>query len=363
MAGITRRRFLKKTIVTGGAMAASPALLLGKAKAAQEKIITHPNVDNRRVVGVTDKSMTRSLAPRSSWSRQEELVVPEKVWENMDKLVCGLTEMKDPTKAWRTVFIKPSNKSWSDVVVAIKTNHIAQQHTRSAVMSKVSHTLTEVMGIRPANINIYDACHGRNISGDTPFSGLPKGCRIQNRWGGYKTNTAIPRPWQGGKKESDCLKHLVDGSVDILINISMCKGHSNRFGGFTMTMKNHFGTFNPRPGHSRDGDDYLIAINKTPEILGPMDQETGKVLFPRQQLCIVDALWASEPGPGGLPTHQPNFLSMGVLSPVVDYQMTTQFRGEKMGWSFNKKMTRRFLEEFGYKESDLPNGGKMIVIS
>lgn len=136
----------------------------------------------------------------------------------------------------------------------------------------------------------------------------------------------------------------------------MCKAHSSRFGGFTMTMKNHFGTFSPQPGHWVRGLDYLIAINQTPEILGPMDRQTGKVLYPRQQLCLVDALWASKRGPRGNPSHQPNFLAMGVLSPIVDYQVATKFRGKRMGWEPNMKATRRLLKDFGYRERDIPVG-------
>jgi hypothetical protein len=105
-----------------------------------------------------------------------------------------------------------------------------------------------------------------------------------------------------------------------------------------------------------------MAINKTPEILGAMDDRSGKVLFPRQQLCFIDALWASEGGPGGNPSHQPNFLAMGVLSPVVDFQMATKFRGDKMGWTPDMSTTRRMLKEFGYEESDLPKGGNIIEV-
>jgi len=142
----------------------------------------------------------------------------------------------------------------------------------------------------------------------------------------------------------------------------MCKGHGKQFGGFTMTMKNHFGTFSPGPGHAVGSQDYLIAINQTSEILGQMDKRTGKILYPRQQLCIVDAIWASKRGSGGNPSHQPNFLAMGVLSPVVDYIMATRFRGERMGWRPNMKATHRMLTEFGYNEGDLPEKGKIIEV-
>ena len=347
----------------GAAIAAFPTVITRKSRAKNiAKLVVHPNVDNLRVVGITDTAMTKAYDPVSSWKIQDKLVVTNVVWENIDKLACGLAETGNPTEAWRSIFIKPLRKSWSNTVVAIKTNNIAQQHTRSAVMSKICHTLTDSLGVSPFNIHIYDACHGGNMRKKTAFAGLPEGCRIENRWGGSSTLTSVPAPWKNGKEKSRCLKHLVDDSVDILINIALCKGHSSRFGGFTMTMKNHFGTFDPGPGHERGRQDYLIAINRTPEILGAMDKQTEKVLFPRQQLCLVDALWASKRGPGRNSTHQPNFLSMGVLSPIVDYQMATKFRGERMGWQPNMKMTHRMLTDFGYNEEDLPAGGKIIEL-
>jgi hypothetical protein len=319
-------------------------------------------VDNLRVVSVTDPAMTRPDNPGISWERQEALVNNKIVWENLDRLACSLTGTKSETEAWKTIFVKPPRKAWSDSVVAIKTNHIFYQHTRSAVMSRVCHALTDILGVKGSNIHIYDACHGRSMEKDTPFKGLPEGVRIQNTWGGSTTHTSIPEPWRRGSEEASCLQHLVDGSVDILVNISMCKGHDSTFGGFTMTMKNHFGTFDPHYGHQQAAEDYLLAINQTQEILGPMDRKTGRVLYPRQQLCLVDALWASRSGPGGNPSDQSNFLAMGVLSPVVDFQVATRFRAERMKWGINPRMTRRMLTEFGYSEADLPEGGKLISI-
>jgi len=360
---ISRRRFIQQAVVTGAALTAATTVFVRKAPAAwAKKTPVHPSVDNLRVVGLADTGMTKNHETGSSWARQNELVMSEVVWANIDRLACALVETRNSEEAWRQIFIKPPRKSWSDAVVAIKTNNIAQQHTRSAVMAKMVHTLTNTLGVRPANLHIYDACHGYDMGKYTPFAGLVEGCRIEDTWGGSTTFTAVPAPWKGSGGRASCLRHLVDGSVDILINIALCKGHSSRFGGFTMTMKNHFGTFSPSPGHQSGSQDYLIAINKTPEILGPMDKKTGKVLYPRQQLCLVDALWASKGGPGGNPSHQPNFLAMGVLSPVVDYQVATQFRGKKLSWEPNREMTRRMLTEFGYTEADLPAGGRLIEV-
>jgi hypothetical protein len=325
------------------------------------KTVVHPNVDNLRVVTITDPAMTRTGDPGISWDRQEELVNPKVVQENLDRLACGLAKTGKEEEAWKTVFVKPPRKSWSDTVVAVKTNHISRQHTHSAVMAGVSHAMTDILGVKPSNIHIYDACHGRSIDRDTPFKGLPEGTRIENTWGGSSTVTSVRRPWEEAGK-ARCIEHLVKGTVDILVDISMCKGHSSKFGGFTMTMKNHFGTFDPRHGHQRGADDYLLAINQTREILGAMDEKTGKVLYPRQQLCIVDALWSSRHGPSGNPGRQTNLLAIGVLSPVVDYQLATRFRGERMGWEYNPNMTRRMLTEFGYTEADLPEGGKLIEV-
>ncbi|MCJ7663218.1 MAG: DUF362 domain-containing protein [Desulfobacterales bacterium] len=354
---------MKEAITAAAALTALPTLLVRKAPAAwARKTIVHPEVDNLRVIGLTDAKMTKALETGTSWARQNELVAEEVVWANIDRLACALAQTRNSAEAWRQIFIKPPRKSWSETVVAIKTNNIAQQHTRSAVMAKVVHTLTNTLGVRPSNIHIYDACHGFQMGRYTPFGGLAEGCRIEDTWGGSTELTDVPAPWKGTGGKARCMSHLVDGSVDILVNIALCKGHGARFGGFTLTMKNHFGTFSPRPGHEDGSQEYLLAINQTPEILGTRHKRTGKVLYPRQQLCLVDALWASRGGPGGNPSHQPNFLAMGVLAPVVDFQIATKFRGEKMGWEPNREVTRRMLTEFGYTEADLPAGGKLIEV-
>jgi hypothetical protein len=362
---ISRRRFIKRAMITGAALTAFPMVLVRKAPAAwARKTAVHPNVDNLRVVGITDPAMTKTAETIPlSWAEQDKLVVTDAVWANIDRLACVLAQTRNSAEAWRQIFIKPPRKSWSDTVVAIKTNNNALQHTRSAVMAKICHVLTDTCGVKPYNIHIYDAISGYEMGKDTPFAGLPKGCCIEDRWGGSTTLTDVPAPWKGSGGRARCLRHLVDGSVDILINIALCKGFWYFFGGFTMTMKNHFGTFSAWPaGHLYGSQDYLIAVNKTPEILGPMDKKTGKVLYPRQQLCLIDALWASKGGPTGPPSHQPNLLAMGVLAPIVDYVMATAFRGKKMGWEPDMEVTRRMLTEFGYSEADLPAGGKLIEI-
>jgi len=360
--GVSRRDFLKTAACGIAALSVGPAIFIPRrAEAAVLGKQVHPYIPGLRVVGIRDPEMVSELLERSSWVQQEKLARAETVANNIDKMACALARQRAPKDAWRKIFIKPPKKSWKETVVAVKTNQIATQRTRSAVMAKVCHVLTDVMGAKPANVFIYDACHGRNMSKNNPFKGLPEGCVIADRWGGSNTQVIVPSPWLDGKHKSPCLRHLVSGKVDILVNISLCKGHAMEWGGFTMAMKNHFGSFSPGPGHGPGGStDYLIAINKTTQILGQINPKTGKVLFPRQQLCIVDALWASQDGPMCEADAQPNALFMGTFAPALDYQVSTQFRSGVMKWPVNKKVATRFLREFGISPKDFPSEGRII---
>ena len=113
MREISRRRFMRESVVMGTGMIALPTLLACETGATQQeippasKIVTHPNVDNLRVVSLADSSMTVDQIPASPWADQEEVVAKERVWENIDKLACGLVETGDPGEAWRAIFIKP----------------------------------------------------------------------------------------------------------------------------------------------------------------------------------------------------------------------------------------------------------------
>jgi hypothetical protein len=306
--------------------------------------------------------MTTAQTIGSNWFQQEEAVAWDVVQANMDAVACSLAEEQAAADAWKKIFVKPAGKAWSDVVVAIKTNNINQQHTRSAVLSKLCHVLIDTLGVKPTNLNIYDACHGADIIRKSPFARLPEGVAVQGTWGGSNVKTAVPTPYFDGQRQAGCLGPLVRGDVDILVNVALCKGHGSEWGRFTMTMKNHFGTFLPGPGHQQGGGaDYLIGINKSPEVLGAMDPKTGDVLFPRQQLCIIDGLWASDPGPGGNPTAQPNLLAMGTCGPVVDYIMAMRFRKDMMGWSVNVPVAAHRRRVMASSSSSVPVATQMAV--
>lgn len=357
--GISRRSFLKASLVGAGALSLPTVLIPRSLEALEPGQSIHPNISPLRVVGIHDPGMTTEEKTRSTWADQEKVVRAPAIETNMDKLACALSQEKDEGKAWRKIFVKPAGKAWSDVVVAVKTNHIAEQHTRSPVIARICSALTGVVGVKGTNIHIYDGTHGGNMSTTTPFSGLPEGVRIENAWGGINTQAPVPVPWQDGKKTAACLGPLARGEVDILINVALCKGHADNFGRCTMTLKNHFGTFAPGPGHVGGATEYLLAINMSRAVLGEQN-EAGKLLFPRQQLCVVDCLWASRPGPDGLPESQPNRLFMGVFGPVVDYQVATRFRRDTMKWPISEPVVTRFLTECGFKADQLPEGGDII---
>ncbi len=356
---LSRRSFISTATASIGALAFPMVLGTRNAHAYKLGQNPHPNLNPLRVTGLQDPGMTKKRVIRRPWSVQDKQVNAKKVGENIDRLAAALAEEKTEKKAWQKIFVKPPRKNWSDVQVAIKTNNIAQQHTHSAVMAKICHVLTGVIGVKANNIYIYDGKHGGSLRNSTPFEGLPKGVNIMNRWGGINTKTAVPGPWHDGNGKSKCVKSLARGKVDILIDIALCKGHGGAYGGFTMCSKNHFGTFDPGHGHRGGRTDYLMCINKSEPILGDQNAQ-GKVLFPRQQLCLIDALWASKGGPGGHPTAQPNALFMGTFGPAMDYQVATKFRQKEMGWGINNRVTKRFLNDFGFKPSQLPNDGQII---
>ena len=140
---ISRRQFVKKVAFTGAAITGFPYVFIRKANAIWEpRTIVHPNVDNLRVVGITD--------PNASVKREENMVtelvtdkfiVKEVVWDNVDKLACSLAQTRNTKEAWKAIFLKPPRKSWSDVVVAIKTNSLGEYTHSSAVISKICQSL------------------------------------------------------------------------------------------------------------------------------------------------------------------------------------------------------------------------------
>lgn len=374
--GMSRRQFVKVT--AGGALAWSALpTIIGARHAAgyQPGGRIHPNMDPLRVVGITDPAMVSGANPSAPVAAQDQMVVADVIGENIDRMALALAEERNVSDAWKKILVKPAGKSWSDVVVAVKINQIAQPRIRPPVVGKVCHVLTDVLGVKGSNIHVYDARNGSGIQEENRFRDLPEGVHLADKWGGITTKAPIPVPWPGdldpaglngvkeGQGAAPCAAPLAEGKVDILVNIALSKGHRPKYGGFTMTCKNHYGTFHPFHGTEErdheDATDYLLAINKSEAILGQQD-ERGSVTFPRQQLCIVDAIWAIRRGMAGNPNAQPNALFIGTFGPAVDFQVATKFRKARLGWPVDEGVVSRFLTDFGFAEQNLPGDGQII---
>ena len=344
----TRRDFLKTSMG-----AAAVALVTNKIDAAQlskpKARIINPAIDNLRVVCCHDPDMvTGNPTIYTTISGQNEPVVVEKVQANLDLMAMELAEEPTPQDAWAAIFQKPSSKDWADVKVAIKANcktlsnrDDPMNNPRLAVLDKVCKALNE-LGVPFQNIIIFDDDdEDATIYTDFVGNGLPVGVvvsRGNDALGGQKISTPIPAPYN---QNGNCTMHIADGTIDILINCGMNKGHNRpEIGSATVTMKNHLGTFTPV--HSAD---YLIGITKSDAIVGGTP--------PRQQLCIVDSIYASMSGPSSIPDRWPYRLVMGTCSSVVDYATIKKIREDVMGASHNNTVIDRFLTDFGYSPGDI----------
>jgi hypothetical protein len=337
----SRRKFLK--ISAGGAagmlingMSAENAA----AKTLQDPLTIwedgmqiNPAIDNLRVVCCHDPSMVQNNPLSWTIEGQNDPVISEKVYENMDKMAIALAglEIEDPediaanaAAAWATIFQKPEDKEWADVNVAIKINTVPRNWARLAVISKVTMALHE-LGVPYGNIYVYDA-------GDINFRGsnyipeyqssysrarLPQGLQVTDYVGGDTLPATLPNGMN-----VDCVTGLANGMIDILINIALNKHHwIERIGFFTGTVKNHLGSL--RFGHedTLEGNiDLFEAITKSRPIL-------GDGLPCRQQLSIIDSLWAhANDGPDEMPDTAVHRIIMGTFSPIVDYLTVRKIR-------------------------------------
>jgi len=174
---------------------------------------------------------------------------------------------------------------------------------------------------------------------------------------GFRINGEEPRPilgrepWKNSWGKARCLQHLVNGSVDILINIAMCKGHSSEFGGLH-DMKNHFAPSTHRQA-SRRAQDYLLAINQTSEILVPWTRRRKSALS-AQQLCIVDALWPVKVA-RGISQASTQFFGHGGISPSL-ITCWPPVSGREDGLAPQYGGHPRFLTDFGYSEKTFRKG-------
>jgi len=335
---ISRRNFLAVTAAGAGGLLAGRFMPVRGDEIGAGKKQVNPGIDNLRVVCCIDPAMIREDPRNWDFASQNAPVNAEKVRADMDAMACGLAQKNTPAEAWAIIFQKPVAKQWSDVKVAIKVNAFAKNNPRVAVVDAVCRALAG-LGVQPSNILVYDgSCNAKGMYGPFIANGLPAGitASVKNDLLGGVVKTNVPAPYAGTFK---CSGTIAKGEIDILVNIATNKGSA--FAGMTMTMKNHAGTFEPMPIHFGGGLKYIIAFNKSEAILG------GTPV--RQQLCIVDSLWAMTKGPFGVPNKRPCALAMGTFSPAVDFVVARRIRETVMGCKHPESLNS-IMSAFGYSD-------------
>ena len=235
---------------------------------------------------------------------------------------------------WAKIFRIPTTKTWATALAAIKVNCIdSKNQPHSPIIGKICKVLIN-LGMNAANISIYDS--GNMPSDYNSFISDTKTIPANVKVVQPSRNTSVSVP---GFTTDNIWALLANGTIDILVNVSTNKGHDFYYGAYTLAMKNHFGTFAPKHDNG-----WVAAINKTDAIVG------GTI--PRQQLCIVDSLWATTLSQNGAFAKIPAMITMGTCAPVVDYCVVKNIRQTVMGITPAEPATSTILSAFGFAESN-----------
>jgi hypothetical protein len=457
--GLNRRDFLKKTAVgTAGLTAGLSLLKPGKAAAAATAtgwtpgMAVNPNISNLRVVSMFDPAMITNPA-LSAWTVDDYVnaVSASVISTDMDNLAMWLSQKTTPAAAWSTIFQLPAGKTWATVNVAIKINTCnTMNEPRVPVIGKICSVLNG-LGVPGAQIAIYDGACGSNplnianyfdATGTGTYNGYTKYPGVTSfgdaGLGGSTTNVAVPN-----MGNCACPTNIANGTIDILVNIGVNKGHSltkttgaacGNTGGCTLSIKNHFGTFPPAHGanqttyaftvpalttavavgavYTYNGTSYTVVTaaaigakslqltggvvptgtgtlalvsgtgqaSITVSALGtPVFSTADNAIFysmspailggtpVRQQLCIIDSLWAdNNNNPSDAPSLIPARLIMGTFPGAVDYLTCINIKNSSTsqtisghtyscgGPDTNLDMAQisHFLTLFGYQTTD-----------
>ncbi|MBD3390579.1 MAG: DUF362 domain-containing protein, partial [Chitinivibrionales bacterium] len=340
-----RRRFLQSSATGAAGLAVSAAMpKKAFAGASQPWPAINPDIDNLRVVSCRDPNMVSAdwedIINFADMDAQNDPANRDLIRANMDEMAKVLAQKSDAGDAWATIFQKPGGADWSAKKAAIKVNCIAKNHPRLALVEKVCDELN-ALGIPYESIFLFDGCsNAYHLYDGYVGDKLPAGAQVSDRNSllGGTERADIPAPYTECTS-AQCTAHIADGTIDILVNMAVNKGHS--IGGkTTLTMKNHFGTFDPHPPDGAQGDphgnlDYVLSINKSDAILGGAP--------PRQRLCIIDSLWGMVHGPSGTPNKNTYRIVMGTFGPAVDYFTVKKIREPEMAATHDAADVARFL--------------------
>lgn len=350
-----RREFLKAAATGAAGIALTSSGITGafnlkkSASAWRTGLKINPAIDNFKVVSCYDEGMVVNKIA-GDFARQNESVNAALIANNMDAIAMKLTLRSTAASAWSTIFQRPTAKQWDQVKVAIKVNCMnIYNMPRVAIVGKICSELM-TLGVLAQNITIYDSFTNASgpgkytTSAGIPIPGLPSGVIISNTNPATDTGPQVPIGTTELRCTSVVAQKNADDSIsyipDILINCAVNKGHLDTFGGFAMLMENHVGTIKMDSPTAQE----LIDINQSEAIIGQ-----GTVDIPcRQQLCIIDSLWASTGGPTGTNDKYPSRIIMGTLAPVVDYFTAKKVRLDIMKSAYNTTVVNNWLSAFGF---------------
>jgi len=352
---VHRRTFLKMSAAGAAGLSVGGIDPVFATTAAWRQI--NPAISNSRVVCCYDPKMITASPTSFTFATTNGAVNKTVILKNLDLMAMSLAQKTTADAAWKTIFQMPAGKtSWSQVKVAIKINVInSYNQPRVAIVEKVCRVLNG-FGVPAANIIVYDGCAaGKNGGGaqsnlwapmfsTTDTTKIPGVVSNLNGSLGGTANVTVPNvgSWT-------CTKQISDGTIDILVNCSVNKGHDKYAGGMTLSMKNHFGTF--APDHNGVVLSNILNFNKSDFIVGGTP--------PRQQLCIADSLWGDlATNPDSPPDQVLSRLAMGTFGPVLDYLFAQNIRKAIMIVQNKGKdnhdwtAINRFLTDFGYATTD-----------
>jgi hypothetical protein len=357
-----RRDFLKTAAVGAMGITASKFdTLFASPSAWTSGKQINPAIDNKRVICCYDTKMLTATPKSGSMTDQNSPVDANRVASNLDEMAMKLAQKTTAAEAWSTIFQKPAAKTWASIKAAIKVNAIIPNngnHPRVAVVKKICDVLADQLGVQPSNITLYDATSDASGCFTTSFVNLTDKTKIRATVskGAQSLGGMTPVTLTKAAKPTSCVADLVNGAIDILVDIAVCKIHSGpgtsyQYGSCSLCMKNHLGTFNntgsPDSATGLHSVEAICEINQHDAIIG------GTPV--RQQLCIVDSLVANANNAGGSFDTRVDRLVMGTFAPIVDYLTAMKILKDILSRPDRNNKLPIFLTSFGYTEADVQN--------
>ncbi|HUI91843.1 MAG TPA: twin-arginine translocation signal domain-containing protein [Chitinivibrionales bacterium] len=383
----SRRNFLKASAASAVGLA---MIGPGAKKAAAAPINTtlvnlsttpiNQDIDNLRVAWITDQAVMNANHHWPQWdgfnnpspaaNTTDAVVNYSVVATDMDKLACALANTHDITTAWNTIFKIPSSKTWATAKAAIKVNTFSGLFPSVAVVAKVCNVLIG-KGMLPANICIYDGGNAGPFNKSTYVGAgkpIPTGVVFGGGTGGVTVQFPAGLPNFTGNLNNASGTSSING-VDILVNCAVNKGHDRywEYSGVTMCQKNNkqtidFGHTGGDPSNSDSpaadlGIWALMYVNSCDYVVGNIPTS-----YPaKAQLCIVDCMWAGDPGQWSGSVSDgadQRSIVMGTFAGAVDHAATIKIRDQKYHSgsaypAWNTAIVDKFVTIYGYTAADI----------